>query len=88
MASMTASKARAQLFPLLEAVNRDHDIIRITSKAGTGVLMSEADYDAWQTTLYLLSTSANAAHLRDSIASWRAGGVRTVGLDSFDEPVE
>ena len=40
MSTMSASEARKNLFPLLGQVNADHDVVRITSKAGNGVLIS------------------------------------------------
>lgn len=73
MATMSASEARKQLYPLLGKVNADHDVVRITSKAGNGVLISEEDYEAWQTTRYLFSTPANARRLLGSIEEWRRG---------------
>ncbi len=38
--------------------------------------MSLADYEALEETAYLLRTPANAAHLLESIAQHRAGGVQ------------
>jgi len=73
MPTITASEARKNLFPLLGQVNEDHDAVRITSKAGNGVLMSEQDYEAWMTTLQLFSTPANAARLQRGIADAKAG---------------
>ncbi len=73
MTTMSASEARGQLFPLLGRVNADHDVVRITSKAGNGVLISEDDYEAWQTTRYLFSTPANARRLVDSLQQWQSG---------------
>ncbi|MEP6842248.1 MAG: type II toxin-antitoxin system Phd/YefM family antitoxin [Pseudolysinimonas sp.] len=67
MATITASEARKSLFPLLGQVNEDHSVVTITSKAGNGVLISEEDYDALQTTMYLLSTPANARRLADAV---------------------
>lgn len=67
MPTITASDARKSLFPLLRQVNDDHSAVTITSKGGNGVLVSEADYEAWQTTLYLFSTPANARRLSDAI---------------------
>ena len=75
VATMTASQARKELYPLLGQVNKDRDVVRITSKAGNGVLMSEDDFDAWQTTLYLFSTPANAHHLLESMSQVKAGQV-------------
>ena len=76
MATVTASEARRNLFPLIAKVNDDRDIVRITSKAGTGVLMAEADYDAWQTTLHLLSSPTNARRIDEALAEVSGGRVR------------
>jgi antitoxin YefM len=73
--AITASEARAQLFPLIQKVNDDHVPIEIVSKKGSAVLMSLADYEALEETAYLLRTPANAAHLLESIAQHRAGSV-------------
>lgn len=71
--AITASQARAQLFPLIEQVNDDHVPVEIVSKKGSAVLMSLADYEALEETAYLLRSPANAAHLLASIAQHRAG---------------
>ncbi|WP_125610590.1 type II toxin-antitoxin system Phd/YefM family antitoxin [Specibacter cremeus] len=75
--AITASEARARLFPLIEQVNSDHAPVEIISKKGSAVLMSLADYEALEETAYLLRTPANAAHLLESIAQHRAGTVAT-----------
>lgn len=71
--AITASEARARLFPLIEQVNNDRMPIEIISKKGSAVLMSLADYEALEETAYLLRTPANAAHLLESIAQHKAG---------------
>jgi antitoxin YefM len=81
MATMTASRARKELFPLLSRVNADRDVVRITSKAGNGVLLSEDEFDALLTTRYLFSTPANAEHLMASLDDARAGRVEFHDLD-------
>jgi antitoxin YefM len=73
--AITASQARAQLFPLIEKVNDDHMPIEIVSKRGSAVLMSLSDFEALEETAYLLRAPANAAHLLESIAQHRAGSV-------------
>ena len=86
MPTMSASEARKNLFPLLGQVNEDHDVVRITSKAGNAVLISEADYEAWQTSRHLFSTPANARRLLGSIEEWQAGQLVTEDLpDETDE---
>jgi antitoxin YefM len=71
--TITASEARQKLFPLLAEVNESHAEVRITSKAGNGVLVSEEDFEAWQTTRHLFSSRANAEHLLESLAQAQRG---------------
>lgn len=66
--AITASQARAQLFPLIEQVNEDMKPVVITSKAGNAVLISESEYESMIETAYLLSTPANREWLLDSLA--------------------
>lgn len=71
--SMTASEARKALFPLIEKVNDDHVPVEITSKRGSAVLMSLADYQALEETAYLLRVPANARRLLESLAQAHTG---------------
>ena len=66
--AITASQARAQLFPLIEQVNEDMKLVVITSKGGNAVLISESEYESMIETTYLLSTPANREWLLDSLA--------------------
>ena len=66
--AITATEARARLFPLIEQVNTDLKPIVITSKNGNAVLIAESEYEAILETEYLLSSPANRKHLLDSIA--------------------
>ncbi|MFD6230790.1 type II toxin-antitoxin system Phd/YefM family antitoxin [Streptomyces sp. NPDC060232] len=70
---ISASEARKTLFPLIERVNDDHVPVRISSKRGDAVLMSAADYDSWQETVYLLRSPANARRLMEAVARDREG---------------
>lgn len=71
--SISASEARRLLFSLIERVNAGHDPVRIRSRSGDVVLMSAEDYDAWQETVYLLRSPANARRLMEAVARDRAG---------------
>lgn len=71
--SITASDARARLFPLIEQVNDDQEAIEIISKKGTAYLVPEDEYRSWRETMYLLASPVNADRLRASIAEHRAG---------------
>ena len=81
MTTVTASEARKLLFPLLGQVNDDHSVVTITSKAGNAVLMSEEDYKAWQTTLRLFSTPANARRLSEALERSETGTYTPQELD-------
>ncbi|MEU4129205.1 type II toxin-antitoxin system Phd/YefM family antitoxin [Streptomyces wuyuanensis] len=70
--AISASEARAKLFPLIQQVNDDHEPVEITSKGGNAVLMSADDYRSWQETVYLLRSPANAAHLMAAVAADKA----------------
>lgn len=61
--SITASEARRNLFPLIEQVNDDRDVIEIVSRRGNAVLMSADDYAALAETAYLLRSPENARRL-------------------------
>ena len=72
--TITASEARRNLFPLIKKVNDDHAPVRIYSKGGSAVLISEDDYEAWQETMFLLRSRRNAERLMTSIAEMVSGG--------------
>ncbi len=52
---LNASQARANLFKLLEQVNKESKPCIITSRKGDGVLISKDDWESLQETLYLQS---------------------------------
>jgi antitoxin YefM len=55
MKTITASRARSELFSLLKGTVKGHRQVRITSKEGNTILMSEEDYESLVETLELLS---------------------------------
>lgn len=79
--AITASEARKRLFPLIEQVNDDRAPIEITSKRGNAVLMSVADYEAWQEAAYLFPSPANARRLLDAAEALERGEGREYELD-------
>lgn len=76
--AITASQARAQLFPLIEQVNADMKPVVITSKAGNAVLISVSEYESMIETAYLLSTPANREWLLESLAQADRGELQVV----------
>lgn len=71
--SISASEARQRLFPIIERVNEDHTPVRVSARSGDVVIMAAEDYDAWQETVYLLRSPANARRLMAAVARDRAG---------------
>jgi antitoxin YefM len=78
--AITASEARSDLFGLIERVNADHTVVEITSRKGSAVLMSKAEYDSLIETNYLLRSPKNARRLIDAIESARCGQVEEHAL--------
>lgn len=78
--SVTASEARARLFPLIEQVNDDQVAVEIVSKKGTAYLVPAAEYESLLETMHLLRSPANAERLRASVAAAQGGHVREQSL--------
>ncbi|MEL0005465.1 MAG: type II toxin-antitoxin system Phd/YefM family antitoxin [Opitutales bacterium] len=55
MNTVTVTKARGQLYSLIDEANSSHEPIQITGKRGNAVLISEDDWRSIQETLYLQS---------------------------------
>ena len=55
MTTLTASKARAKLYSLMDETAMSHEPIQITGKRNNAILISEEDWSALQETLYLMS---------------------------------
>lgn len=63
MAVMTATKARSNLYTLIDQTKNSHEPIVISGKRNNAVLISEDDWNSIQETLYLCSISG----MRESI---------------------
>jgi antitoxin YefM len=55
MTTLTATKARATLYKLMERTAHTHHPIQITGKRTNAILIGEEDWRAIEETLYLLS---------------------------------
>ncbi len=74
MKSLSAKEAQLNLERLIANIVDDVEPAIVHSESGQSVVMLSLDeYNAWQETLYLLSTPANADVLRSSIAEDKAG---------------
>jgi antitoxin YefM len=78
MTTLTATKARQNLFDILKKSAKGHVPIRITAKTGDVVMLSEADYDAMIETLELLSEPGMAKSIREARADVKAGRTKSL----------
>jgi antitoxin YefM len=67
MKTMTASKARANLYRLVEETAESSEPVQITSKRGSAVLISAGDWNALQETVYLLSIPGMRESIREGL---------------------
>ena len=82
MRAINFSDARNKLKEVLDTVAQDHEAMLIKRRdAEDAVIMSLSDYNSLQETMYLLSTPANARHVMESIAQYRAGKAKPRKLD-------
>jgi antitoxin YefM len=66
---VSASEARANLFSLLEQVNKDHLPKIITSRKGDAILVSKEDWETLQETLYLQSLPGLVRSIKEAEAA-------------------
>ena len=55
MTTVNVTKARANLYKLIDDASVSHEPVVITGKRGNAVLLAESDWNAINETLYLLS---------------------------------
>ena len=67
MTTLTASKARAGLYKLLDKTAASHEPVQITGRRHHAVLVSEEDWRAIQETLYLLSIPGMRESIRKEL---------------------
>jgi len=67
MTTLTASKARATLYKLLDEAASSHQPIQITGKRANAVLVAEEDWRVIQETLYLLSIPGMRKSIREGL---------------------
>jgi antitoxin YefM len=71
MTTVTATKARSQLYALIDEANTSHEPIQITGKRGNAVLLSEEDWRSIRETIFLHTIPG----MVDSIKTARAEGL-------------
>ncbi len=68
MPVLTASKARANLYRLIDQAAESHKPILIAGKRTSAVIVSEEDWHAMQETMFLLSVPGMRKSIRDAMA--------------------
>ena len=71
--TITATEARQQFYQLLRKSVKGHVPVKITSKDGDAVILSEADYEGLLETLELLSVRGMHKSIREAKADIKAG---------------
>ena len=67
MKTITATKARANLYKLIDELKASGEPIQITGKRSNGILMAEDDWRAISETLYLLSIPGMRESIREGL---------------------
>jgi len=67
MNTLTASRARENLYKLLDEASSSHHPIQIMGKRSTAILIGEEDWRAIQETLYLLSIPGMRESIRKGL---------------------
>ncbi len=74
MYTITVNQAEMNIREIIQNVLDNIEPTIVMSENGESIVMiSLEEYNAWQETLYLFSTPANAEHLAQSIAEDKAG---------------
>lgn len=76
--TVTATEARQNLFKLVRKSVKGHVPVRITSKEGDAVLVSEEDYEGLLETLELLSVPGMRKSIQEARADIRAGRTKSL----------
>ncbi len=77
MTVVSATSARANLYRLIDQVNDESEPLTITGQRGNAVLVSEADWQAIQETLFLQAVPG----MVESIRQARDGGIEAGSHD-------
>ena len=76
--TLTATEARQHFYQLLRKSVKGHVPVKITSKDGDAVILSEGDYEGLVETLELLSVPGMRKSIREAKADIRAGRTKSL----------
>lgn len=88
MEAVTYSNFRQNLRGLMRKINDDAERLVVTTNDNTDVVvLSKADYDAWQETFYLMQSKLNRTRLDEAITDVEQSFAHLKAFD-FDEEIE
>ena len=67
MQTLTVTKARSNLYSLIDKTASTHEPIQITGKRNNAVLISGEDWNAIQETLYLISIPGMSKSIKEGL---------------------
>lgn len=67
MKTLTATKARKEIYRLIDETAETHEPIQITGKRSNAILVSEEDWRSIQETLYLTSVSGMSDSIKKGL---------------------
>ncbi|MCK4267196.1 MAG: type II toxin-antitoxin system Phd/YefM family antitoxin [Actinomycetia bacterium] len=79
MIKISATKARGEFFNLLKKSIRGHELVRINTRDGDAILISEEDYESLLETIELMSTPGLAKSIAKAKREIKRG--ETYSLD-------
>ena len=78
MTTITATDARSNLFQLIQKTIKEHNPARISSKAGTAILISEEDFDSIMETAELMMVPGLVKSLKKADKEEKEGKLYTM----------
>ncbi|MDC2805103.1 type II toxin-antitoxin system Phd/YefM family antitoxin [Leuconostoc suionicum] len=86
MLAVTQTNLRTNINQLLENVSRNDDTLVVTrSRRENVVIISEAEYNSWQETNYLMKNEINRKTLSESLSSNNRGEGNVLTLEEWEK---
>ncbi|MDC2817346.1 type II toxin-antitoxin system Phd/YefM family antitoxin [Leuconostoc suionicum] len=86
MLAVTQTNLRTNINQLLENVSRNDDTLVVTrSRRENVVIISEAEYNSWQETNYLMKNEINRKTLSESFSSNNLGEGNVLTLEEWEK---
>lgn len=82
---LTASSLRSNLYNIIKDIVSTSKPIKVTSKGGNVVILSEDDYNSMQETFHLLKSPVNAMRLMESKAELEKGAGKILSPEDLED---